>query len=535
MKNKGFTLVELLTIIVILALIILTALPKVLNIVSGSANKSWKSSVKLLRTTIQKNIQLYNSKTGVYKYTVDDFCTNPNKLKEIADFSDVSITCTDNLFILTGTGRFDGKTGKIMCNDTECDSCITADCEITTIKLPPKREDKSFYGKVLNNTNTTILTNPDLTKTEPYNKTVYVENIGTQTSKSLSTTARKYYYTYASSYTLDENTGKYTLVNPQTCKYSSCYSTLRNKYVVSTSGTSSSSAANSKDLSTIYQVTSSSSSSKLYYKTYTSKTSTSDQVDLTKSGMYSMEVTNGFSNGVSGTTYYYRGKVDNNYLSFAGMMWRIVRINEDRSIRIILQDGLASPNMFSRYQANNYNYLYYTNSTVIKSLLDNWYNDNIVALGYDTKVSSGNYFCEALALGGGSKIMNVNTIKPSNYTPNLSCVTDANGKGLVNSSVGLITYDEVILAGCTLNANGTLQFYLNNGKEWWTMTPAGYEGTTPRVFANYDTIYASGILENIHFADAEVDNTHYVRPVINLKSSVSISGSGTLSDPYTIN
>ena len=36
-----------------------------------------------------------------------------------------------------------------------------------------------------------------------------------------------------------------------------------------------------------------------------------------------------------GTTYYYRGNVTNNYVSFAGFTWRIVRINGDGSIRMI--------------------------------------------------------------------------------------------------------------------------------------------------------------------------------------------------------
>src|SRR5699024_10809098 len=30
-----------------------------------------------------------------------------------------------------------------------------------------------------------------------------------------------------------------------------------------------------------------------------------------------------------GATYYFRGKVNNNYVSFAGLMWRIIRINGD--------------------------------------------------------------------------------------------------------------------------------------------------------------------------------------------------------------
>ena len=38
-------------------------------------------------------------------------------------------------------------------------------------------------------------------------------------------------------------------------------------------------------------------------------------------------------------TYYFRGDVENNYVSFAGLIWRIVRINEDGTVRLMKQDG----------------------------------------------------------------------------------------------------------------------------------------------------------------------------------------------------
>ena len=37
-----------------------------------------------------------------------------------------------------------------------------------------------------------------------------------------------------------------------------------------------------------------------------------------------------------GDSYYYRGTVTNNYVKFAGFYWCIVRINGDRSVRVIL-------------------------------------------------------------------------------------------------------------------------------------------------------------------------------------------------------
>ena len=46
-----------------------------------------------------------------------------------------------------------------------------------------------------------------------------------------------------------------------------------------------------------------------------------------------------------GTTYYYRGNVTNNYVSFAGFIWRIVRINGDGSIRLIYDGTQAYANI----------------------------------------------------------------------------------------------------------------------------------------------------------------------------------------------
>ena len=45
-----------------------------------------------------------------------------------------------------------------------------------------------------------------------------------------------------------------------------------------------------------------------------------------------------------GTSYYYRGTVDNNYVLFAGKYWRIVRVNGDGSMRIIYDGTSAHAN-----------------------------------------------------------------------------------------------------------------------------------------------------------------------------------------------
>ena len=225
-------------------------------------------------------------------------------------------------------------------------------------------------------------------------------------------------------------------------------------------------------------------------------------------------------------TYYFRGNVENNYVSFAGFTWRIVRINEDGTIRIVMQDGI---NNNTRYAFNSNNYMYYSDST-IKSLLTSWYNTNIVSKGYDSYVAVGNYYCEQ------SKVKydrsDVTTGKSGavtyvNYTPDFKCVTDGNGKGVVTDSVGLITYDEISYAGGYFDKNNNT-IYLNIGKYFWTMTPVGLIKNS---YYSQWCVTSSGSISGNGSGDT---TNNIVRPVINLKSDTQVSGTGTSSDPFVV-
>ena len=56
-----------------------------------------------------------------------------------------------------------------------------------------------------------------------------------------------------------------------------------------------------------------------------------------------------------GTSYYFRGAQSYNYVNFAGFTWRIVRINGDGSIRLILNDGLRDSGDKLRYNDTFFN------------------------------------------------------------------------------------------------------------------------------------------------------------------------------------
>ncbi len=251
----------------------------------------------------------------------------------------------------------------------------------------------------------------------------------------------------------------------------------------------------------------------------TSSNNTSD-----KSGLYKSTATN-----TGKPTYYFRGNVENNYISFAGFTWRIVRINEDGTIRIIMQDGINNnANIAFNSNYNNYSYMYYTNSQA-KTQLESWYQTNIGSKSDLAKnVASGAYYCEQAKAKRDSRWTsgNVNMTLYSSYTPDFKCSSDGNGKGVVNASVGLLSYDEVVYAGGYFNQNNS-NYYLNNPAiYWWTMSPAGFASGNSYVW----NVYASGNIDSII-----VNITYRLRPVLILNADTQISdGDGTKENPFTI-
>ena len=225
----------------------------------------------------------------------------------------------------------------------------------------------------------------------------------------------------------------------------------------------------------------------------------------------------------NGTTYYFKGAVTNNYVKFANQTWRIIRVNEDGTIRLITQDNVIPRQAFnSTYKP--YDKMYYTNSE-IKTAVENWYKTNITDKGFDGKVASGNYFCEQAKV-----VYNTNYTAGSatvatkdNYTPSFDCTTDGNGKGVVSGKVGLITIDEVLYANGKLFSESN--FYLKNGSFFWMMSPAG---------SNCSNAQAWNVISEGRTYAYDANAGYGVRPVLNLSADALASGSGTSSDPYVV-
>ena len=227
----------------------------------------------------------------------------------------------------------------------------------------------------------------------------------------------------------------------------------------------------------------------------------------------------------SGTTYFYRGAVTNNYVLFANLGWRIVRINEDGSVRLLLAKGInnKSPYIFNP-NSDNYTYMYYSNSDVengIKRTVDTWYANNIK--GYESYIADTE-FCEQFKVAYDKNFTTANKVTVpiyENYTSNFKCSTDGNGKGVLTSKIGLLTYDEAVHAGNYYGKSSSS--YIKNSKNWyWLMSPAGASSIAG----------AWSVFNNVTTFGVGFDSV--VRPVISLKAGLLATGSGTSDDPYLI-
>ena len=276
-----------------------------------------------------------------------------------------------------------------------------------------------------------------------------------------------------------------------------------------------------------------------------------------------------------GTSYYYRGSVENNYVYFANRYWRIIRINGDGTIRMIYDGTTAHPNgesstdrqagtsaFNSAYNDNMYLGYMYTSgeahglgtSSTIKQANDNFYAS--VLSSYASYIDTNSGFCgdrstlnEQSGVGTGTTSTYMKGyLRVSAITPSLICenssdlytlTTSNKGNKALTYPIGLITADEVMLSGSSggfFDGNYNYQkespnSYLTTENNYWTMTPAGYYNAfgITEYHALLFFVYPSGVLN-----DFNVINAFALRPVINIRSDVTVSGDGTMENPYTI-
>ena len=365
------------------------------------------------------------------------------------------------------------------------------------------------------------------------------------------------------------------------------------------------------------------------------------QVATTDEGLYMAE-------DDEGESYYYRGAVKNNYVSFAGFIWRIIRRNGDGSIRMIYSGkkigdigsdasigyiqyagksfspvyvGYKYNEKFSLHENNEViRYVWFTNTqkynfgtgytfdestkkftltgdikqltwtnnheeivnnqlysclntscnvvykvtgynddnvmkvqpitynvdnyqetlqnridSSIKLKIDQWYRTNLIQ--YSSYLADETFCNNRNILSGSGYKEDADTIYVTNElyenkSPNLKCSNEidkfslTNEKAKLDYPVALITADEVMMAGATVN-NPNNKYYLYNNQDYWTMSPIGFYDGVSRigfVLDNGNLIFYCGVADH-----------GGTRPVINIKADIQIiRGDGSSLNPFVI-
>ena len=292
-----------------------------------------------------------------------------------------------------------------------------------------------------------------------------------------------------------------------------------------------------------------------------------------------------------GTSYYFRGAVDNNWVKFGkdssgkDIYWRIIRINGDGSIRMIYT-GTTAPTESTKVvmtgtgtqigtsafnsstdKAEYVGYMYQlgqqhgnknSTSSAIKTTIDNWYKTTTLETDLKTKsLVVDQIFCNDRTASTSNvtySTTNYTTLTSwnstetdykygaygrlddfnSNRTPILICptasdkftVNTSNGNGALTYPVGLITADEIAMAG-GVKESANSSYYLYTNQHYWSGTPESfYSGGDAFEYSVYPSGANNGyIVYYIRYG---------ARPVISLSSKAKLTGSGTYNDVYTV-
>ena len=235
------------------------------------------------------------------------------------------------------------------------------------------------------------------------------------------------------------------------------------------------------------------------------------------------------------------------------MYWRIIRVDKDNKIKMIYAGSKApsentkvaitgaNTNMgFTAYN-NDYNHAEYvgfqytngsqrgttTNST-IKTYLDNWYtkyfNENIETSRFSQTTFCNDRNTSSTWASNGSRVEYAPYTRLSADTP--TPTFECNAGDVVTNNFGLITADEIVLAGGKYDTDNSA-FYLNNNMVYWAGSPGRFNGSVSSVFG---LIPFSGLYYgNVTFRGSGA------RGVVSLSSESKLLGSGTYNDVYTVN
>ncbi len=263
-----------------------------------------------------------------------------------------------------------------------------------------------------------------------------------------------------------------------------------------------------------------------------------------------------------GTTYYFSGDGTNmnNWVRFAGKLWRIIRINGNGSVRLLYAGYGGEDGYIGSVQAYNtgghpayVGWKYTTGETLEASrgnknksnaytTVENWYNElNSTDKNY---IDLEAIYCNDRDIRSGS----YSTSKPFYYTVYRRLAEGRNPVFTCGSTLdrfttfGLITADEITYAGGNYGFVSTLAYYYlnaNGGSStgtnyWWTMSPFSFDTIGNAGSMVFKVNGSSGGAGMLALGSTGI-NDGVIRPVISIKSNVIVTnGDGSANSPYEL-
>ncbi|MGN0973515.1 MAG: hypothetical protein ACI4OT_02095 [Bacilli bacterium] len=266
--------------------------------------------------------------------------------------------------------------------------------------------------------------------------------------------------------------------------------------------------------------------------------------------------------------YYYHGGYPaddgigaGEHVKIGNILWKVLRINEDSSIRLIKASVVSETVKYS----TSYSKYKFIDSNV-KTTLDRWYNNNLTE--YDNYLIESNY-CDDSTVDDSSEMFQTlngdfgtlygankrfsgitydlsgdySGIKASLFSPTLACSSE----NRVNTKIGLITIDEFFYAGHSTKsfaaANYDFDYPIYNflSEKTFPISSGSVSYDSLFMSLNYSgnrTFHLFGaqqVAGTLLVSEFSYSNSFYISPVITLKPGIKYtSGSGTSEDPYLI-
>jgi prepilin-type N-terminal cleavage/methylation domain-containing protein len=237
----------------------------------------------------------------------------------------------------------------------------------------------------------------------------------------------------------------------------------------------------------------------------------------------------GLHQDVTNNFYYYAGSNPYNWIEFSGKLWRIVKVNSDKSIKIIYEGvkngnsttekGSISNGTFDTLNTNSYD-----GNVTIKTTLQDWYNANIddssKAMVLPIQWCVGKITYSTSGVSKSSFLSGECTTKTTSpYSIGL-----LNGSEYLYGSLDAACLTSYKTSGDYGNTCKNQNYLYKNIYNYWTSIP---DNTTTNVW----TVNVGGSLG----APVAASTSNNIRPVVILRNDVYIDrGDGTFDNPFVL-